>query len=204
VVTRFERFPASIKGAFVLRGGDGNPHSVRFLSAVVARVPKGPTRSIPLEDRLIDVAPARDLFVPFEAPVTDLEPSWYAIASSIQVDGGRSWENRGRPFTMPWARNDVRRASMAVGQEVKVGSVPVWVDRVELTPDAAVVSWRLLGDGNTLETLPPEAKVRVPEPRSVAERRTITYPVLRGATSLSVVVTGPGGARSAPIDLPLR
>src|SRR5206468_7130740 len=78
VVTRFERFPASIKGAFVLRGGDGNPHSVRFQWAAVARVPKGPTRSIPLEDRLIDVAPGRDLFVPFEAPATDLDPGWYA------------------------------------------------------------------------------------------------------------------------------
>jgi len=109
---------------------------------------------------------------------------------------------------------------MAVRREVQVGSVPVWVDRVDLTPDAAVVSWRvlaeepegrtppvvarLIADGNTLESLPSDARVRVPEPRSGAERRTISYPVLRAATSLSVILTGPGGARSAPIELPLR
>ena len=46
--TRFERFPASIKGAFVLQGADGNPHTVRLESARIARIPGGTSKAIAL------------------------------------------------------------------------------------------------------------------------------------------------------------
>jgi hypothetical protein len=222
VQTRFERFPLAIKGAFVLRGADGNPHLVRFEWASVRRVPKGPAAEISMEDRQVDVAPARDLFVPFEVPVAELEPGWYAVSSGIRVDGGRTWETRGRPFSMPWPRNDVRRASVAVGKDVAVGAARVRVERVELTPDAAVVWWRvpeddpnaartaasiearLLADGAPLEVLPPDTRIKVAEPRGPSEGRTITYPVFRRVSSLALVLTGPAGVKSESLPLSLR
>src|SRR5262249_49577313 len=142
VQTRFDRFPTSVKGAFVLQGGDGNPHVVRFAQVTLSRVPKGVARPVTMEDRPFDVAPGRDLFVPFEAPVTDLDPGWYAVRSSLQVDAGRTWENRGRPFTIPWPRSDVRRASIPVGRDVEVGGVAVRLVRLDLLTDASVVTWR--------------------------------------------------------------
>jgi len=60
VRTRFERFPATIKGAFVLQGADGDPHLVSVEGAVVARIPSGRTVEVPVEPAQIHVAPARD------------------------------------------------------------------------------------------------------------------------------------------------
>jgi hypothetical protein len=142
VRTRFERFPASIKGAFVLRGADGNPHSARFVHAVVARIPSGPKKPVPMEDRMLDIAPGRDLFVPFEVAVSELEPSWYAIESVLQVDGWRTWEYSGRPFTIPWPRTDVRRGTVTVGRPVTVEGSEFVVERVEFGSDRTAVVWR--------------------------------------------------------------
>jgi hypothetical protein len=174
---------------------------------------------VPLEDRLFDVAPGRDLFVPFEAQVADLEPGWYAIWSSVQVDGGRTWDQRGRPFPIPWSRSDVRRASLPVGRDVDVGGTTVRLERVDLLPDAAVVSWRvpgsadppsgatiqagLVADGTLLEVIPGDARIRLPELRSPEEGRTISYPALRSVEDLAVVISR-GGARSDPVSLRLR
>ena len=118
VQTRFERFPASIKGAFVMAGADGNPHVVRIESADVVRSPGGVVKPVPLEDRQLDVAPARDLFVPFEVAVVEMEPGWYRLTTSVRVDGGRVWGFESRPFTIPWPRNDVRRGTVVVGRSV--------------------------------------------------------------------------------------
>jgi hypothetical protein len=219
VQTRFERFPTSVKGAFVLQGADGNPHAVRFTQVSVARVPKGAAEPIPMEDRQFDVAPGRDLFVPFEAPVSDLDPGWYAVRSSIQVDGGRTWDQRGRPFTMPWSRSDVRRATIPLGVEVVVKDTTVRLERVDLLADAAVVSWRLpepgaaaaeagieaalVADGAALDVVPGDARIRLPDLRAAEEGRTISYPALRTVQDLAVVVAR-GGARSDPVPLPLR
>lgn len=221
VQTRYERFPASIKGAFVLRGADGNPHSVQFRWAGVHRVPDGGTTSLPVDDRLLDVAPARDLFVPFEAPVADLEPGWYAVHSGIQVDGSKTWQNRGRPFVIPWPRNDIRRGSIPVRRDLQVGRVSGRVDRVDLLPDAAVVSWRvleggdeevtpqdvqarLLADGVPLDALPGDARVRLSEYADHGQLRTTSYPVAMGIRTLAVVLSDPSGDSSEPVELPLR
>src|SRR5436309_4540026 len=142
VQTRFERFPASIKGAFVMAGADGNPHGVKIEHAEVVRVPEGPAKPVPIEDRAMDVAPARDLFVPFEVAVTDLEPGWYRVVSAVRVDAAQVWDFQSRPFTIPWPRNDVRRGSLSVDRTIAVDRVSFVVERVELGSDAAVVVWR--------------------------------------------------------------
>jgi hypothetical protein len=231
VQTRFERFPASIRGAFVLRGADGNPHSVRLRWARMVRLPLGPDRPIPVEDRLIDVAPSRDLFVPFEAPVMDLEPAWYAVESSFQVDAGRSYEFRSRLFTIPWPRNDVRRGSIVLGGRVKIGEREFILERVDLTSECSIVSWRagdpeadrdagpragprpgpqsgpghavLISDGTPLEGLPVEAGGRTAGTRTPGEMRTVTYPVPRHCRSLQVLIEAPSGRRSEPLRIRL-
>lgn len=225
VETRFERYPASIRGAFVMRGADGNPHAVRMLWARLVRLPGGPDQAIPVEDRQVDVAPARDLFVPFEAMVTDLEPGWYRVRASIQVDAGRTYDTEGRPFAIPWARSDLRRGTVVVGASVAVDGAEYVVDRVDLGGDCAVVSWRearspeaeapagpaepppgraeLLVDGDPQDGLPIEAGGRLAERRGPGEARSVTYPVPREARSLAVVIALPSGARSEPVPIRL-
>jgi hypothetical protein len=222
VQTRFERFPASIKGAFVLKGGDGDPHAVTFDWARVARIPSGTAKPIILEERQLDVAPNRDLFVPFEVPVSEMEPSWYMVESSLRVDGGRSYGYSGRPFTIPWPRSDVRKGTIHVANAVRVGDLSFRVEWVEFGWDSAAVLWQLptgagegslgtpleaearavlIADGNELEQLPDEAGSRLSEPRSAGERRTVTYPLIRSARSLGVSMRLPSGESAEPLVL---
>ena len=213
VKTRFERFPLAVKGAFVLRGADGNPHSVRLVEAALARLPGGERHLFPVEDRLIDVAPNRDLFVPFEASVSEVRSGWYAIRSSIEVDGARPLSFSSKPFTIPWARTDVRRGTVPIDRSVEVEGGAVRVVRVEMGGDVATVIWRpetegrpaptvsLLADGRALEVLPADAGA---PPRSSAgvEERLRTYPVPRATRALEVVVrAGRGRQASAPVSL---
>ncbi|HEX8100664.1 MAG TPA: hypothetical protein VF660_10755, partial [Actinomycetota bacterium] len=192
VQTRFERFPAAVKGAFVMRGADGNPHAVRVDSARVQRFPSGAGTPFSVEERLLDANPIRDLFVPFEAPVLDLPPGWYVIESSIQVDGARTWTFSSRPFSVPWPRSDVRRGSVALGKAVRAGDQRFSLERVEMNPNWAAVIWKpirpsggstdasslasggadepdasgvLLADDRELEIIP-ETAVGVPQLRS--------------------------------------
>jgi hypothetical protein len=221
VQIRFERFPASIKGAFVLKGGDGDPHAVKFDWARVARIPAGPAMPIVLEDRLLDVAPNRDLFVPFEVAVSEMEASWYMVESSLRVDGGRSYPYSGRPFTIPWPRSDVRKGTIHVAKLFRAGDLSFHVERVELGWDSAAVLWQpkgsgdaaavegpdggawavLMADGAELERLPDEAGSRLSEPRGPGERRTVTYPLMRSVHSLQVVMKIPSGEAGDPLSL---
>jgi len=228
VRTRFERFPASVKGAFVLQGADGNPHSARFVEASVARIPSGPKKPVPLEDRMLDVAPARDLFVPFEVSVSELVPSWYVIESSVEVDGWRSWPFASRPFTMPWPRAEVRRGTVAVGRPVTVKGKAFVVERVEFGADMTAVVWRpeqqaaaptgdtprdrppsteqavVIVDGDLIELLPENVGPSRPERLGPGERRTAFYPVPRSARTVEVRMRLPGTAESGPLAVPLR
>ncbi len=185
-----------------MQGADGNPHGVRIVSAWIARIPGGARRPVPLEDQMVDVAPARDLFVPFEATSTDLVPSWYAVESSMQVDGGRSYEFSSRPFVVPWPKGEVRRGSTRLDRRVRLGDRAFVLDRLELGADSASVVWRVEGgrgeaslevaivaDGSRLEVLPASVAALRAEFRTGAdERRTISYPVLRAVRSLAVQV----------------
>ena len=228
VRTRFERFPAAIKGAFVVRGADGNPHAIRLDWARVARFPSGPAVQFPAEERILDANPIRDLFVPFEAPVLDLEPGWYAIESSVQVDGARSWVFASRPFSIPWPRSETRRGTITLGKGVTAGNERFGLERVELNANWSAVIWRpvrtadgpappdrarggsdgpdaagiLVADGEEIEVVPEDA-VGIPQLRSVVERRTISYPVRRSCASLSVVIRLRSGEASEAVPVPL-
>ena len=228
VRTRFERFPAAIKGAFVVRGADGNPHAIRLDWARVARFPSGPVVPFSAEDRILDANPIRDLFVPFEAPVLDLDPGWYVIESSVQVDGATSWVFASRPFSIPWPRSETRRGTITLGKGVTAGGERFGLERVELNPNWSAVIWRpvrstdrrapadaaqgesdgpnaagiLIADGEELEVVSEDA-LGIPQLRSVLERRTISYPVRRSCSSLSVVIRLGSGQQSEAVRVPL-
>jgi hypothetical protein len=231
VQTRYERFPASLKGAFVMRGADGNPHVVRIEAAQVARIPSGPAKPFGFEAEIVDVAPGRDLFVPFEAPVSEIDPGWYVVESTIRVDSGRTFVFASRPFVIPWPRNDVRRGTIAVERTVGAGKSHVHIDRVELGGDAAAVVWWpedrgatgtadhgpsartdagegmeaiLIADGRPLDVIPEHAgRAGRGDVRSRGEHRTLSYPVPRSTRSLAVGVRSPSGKLSEPVQLTL-
>lgn len=220
VQTRFERFPAAIKGAFVMAGADGDPHAVYIESADLFRVPGGPVKPIAVEDRPLNVAPSRDMFVPFEVAVMDLEPGWYRVVSAMKVDGGRVWTFEGRPFTIPWPRTDVRRGSLVVGARVSAGGAAFEIERVELGSDAAVVVWRAAGDadaaskvpegvaalfadGVELAAVPKFRESKAFDPRQPGERRSVSYPVPKATAALEVVIRLASGKASSRTPVPL-
>ena len=216
---RFERFPATIKGAFVLRGTDGQPHAVQLESAEVCRIPSGMAKPIPADEARVDVAPSRDLFLPFEAGISDLDPGWYVVRTRIRVDAGKFWTDDSRPFPVSWPRGEARKGTVRVNKTVNVGGREFWVDRVELAADSASVIWqdtdgrtespqpaaRLLADGVPLEPLPPGALSSPSDFGVPAEVRSSFYPVRRSCRSLHVLVAMPSGeeSRRIPVALPL-
>src|SRR5262249_31786032 len=77
VRTRFERFPATVKGALVFRGEDPDPHQIEVRGARVVAFSGSSERDVPVELAVVTVPPRQDVFVPFEMSVGDLEPGWY-------------------------------------------------------------------------------------------------------------------------------
>src|SRR5438876_12263452 len=86
VQTRYDRFPATVKGAFVLRGGDANPHLVRVVRAGIDAVPEGAAKEIPMGHIDVDVASGRDLFVPFAGGIDELDAGWFVCVAGMAGD----------------------------------------------------------------------------------------------------------------------
>ena len=98
----FERFPATVKGAFVLRGARAVTRTrCKIQAARVAELASRTARPLEIDPVTLDVAPHLDLFVPFEFPLTELGPGWYGL--ECDVDDRR--RARGRA-----SRGPVRRA----------------------------------------------------------------------------------------------
>lgn len=218
---RFERFPATIRGAFVMQGADGYPHKVEMESATIDRVPTGASEPVPVEHFAVNVAPGRDLFVPFEVPVIDLEPGWYAVRCSVVVDGARSYGYSSRALPVAFLAPDVRQGTFRIHRDVGIGDLKYRIERVELGTEGAVVVWRAVGDaadptrdegpppqitlvvdGRRVDSLSPEL---APLPRSapVGERRTVTYPVPHSARSLVLEMRSAGAELADRIEVPL-
>ncbi len=161
---RFERFPATVKGAFVIRGEDRDPHQVVLREARVVSVAGRGERPLTMPPTTLDVAPKQDVFVPFELSVVDLEPGWYGLECDVEVDGIQVTFPGGRRFSVAWPRATTRRGNVAVGREVALGGGrAVRVNHVECGGDAikvhlevtppGSVALRLSADGEPLEVL---------------------------------------------------
>jgi hypothetical protein len=205
VRTVFERFPVTVKGAFVLRGGDRNPHVARLAAASVARTPAGPAKPIVVETSAMDIAPRRDLFLPFEATIAELEPGWYVVRCDLQVDGGVPTPIDSRPFSMSWPRGAMASGSVSPAGRLTWGARALIVDRVDLRADRVEAIWHTEGwsaedpvlalsaDGTDLEPLPASAGGADP---GSERRRSVWYPARRGSRSLTLSI----GARPGPDD----
>ena len=209
VQTRYDRFPATVKGAFVLRGGDANPHLARLVRAGIDLVPEGQVKEIPMGDIRVDVAPAKDLYVPFEVGITDLNPGWFVIASDMQIDGGDVLRSASRPFSVPWPRGEVRTGSTPVDATTRVGGRTVRVERVDLKNDRTIVVWREEEGPEGGEVIRAEvtagggALAAVPDPSQegrLGERKSIFYPASRDVNLLALSFALDSGERSEPVE----
>jgi hypothetical protein len=199
VQPRFERFPATIKGAFVVHGEDANPHQVVLVQARVASLGAAAGLVVPMAEAVVNVPPHEDMFVPFEFSLTDLDPGWFELECDVAVDGAPRTVTGARRFLVNWPRSTTRRGPIDVGGELGEGSdtadlkqFDCGTDRSTLRYEAsAEVALHLTVDGQRL----PELSASFEDGRGVVE----FYPLLRSQSLLRVEITG---GRGREIQLP--
>jgi hypothetical protein len=200
----FERFPATVKGAFVLRGADRNPHQVRIDAARVREVSGRGALPIGLAPVTLDVAPNLDLFVPFEFAITELSAGWYELECDVAIDGDPENVRPAKRFAVPWPRATVRRGSVSVNKTARVENGPrVHVDQLECGGESIRVSFtttppeavpvRHAADGTSLTILETEFD------DESGRGRVTAYPVMRTQSRLRFDVRG----LRTPIELDL-
>jgi hypothetical protein len=205
VRARFERFPATLKGAFILRGEDPDPHQVILGPARIVPVTGGRGRPIAIAESTLDIAPRQDVFVPFETGVGELEPGWYELECDIEVDGVRATYPGGRRFSIAWPRATTRRGSVRVGKELRLDGVRVALHQIDCATDHVTlrlrttppteVGVRLLADGAPVPVLDQER-------REGTGAATVTaYPILKSQRAVRIDVTA--GRASAGVDVRL-
>ncbi len=192
----YERFPASVKGAFLLRGADGLPHQVRIEVARAAEMAGGSPQPIAIDPLVLEVAPTQDTFVPFEVPTMEIAPGWYRLECQIVVDGIPMLVRPGEPFPIPWPRSVVRRGTVAIGKKaggVSFETLECVADRVRLVFAADEVPGAAMQvDGE------PHQIVAVEFDEAAGRGRVLAYPALRTHERLSVTLPG-----ERPVDIPL-
>lgn len=209
VRAHFERFPATVRGAFVIRGEDPDPHQVVFREARVVAVGAREGRRLAMLSATLDVAPRQDVFVPFEMTVSDLDPGWYALECDLEVDGLPNTFPGGRRFAVAWPRATVRRGSVRVDRKVSLGGgASVRVRQIECGADSikvhlettppGPVTVRLLADGSRLEILETEFD-------DAGRGKVTAYPLLRSNGMLRIELAPARGRRrfDAVLDVSL-
>jgi hypothetical protein len=188
----FERFPATLKGAFVLRGADRDPHQVRIEAAQVTEMAGRGAQPMGVDPVTLDVAPHLDLFVPFEVPLLDLSPGWYRLELEVVLDGDAGVVHPGERFAMAWPRGSMRRGSATVGSVITTGSSSVTIEQVECTPDSVRVTYAapsrvglsLAADEVTLPQIDEDFDAEA------GRGRVVTYPAAKTQTRLSMTIRG--------------
>jgi hypothetical protein len=101
----FERFPASVRGAVVVRALDSQPHQIQLDAAEVVEADNLGRSVSPVsaEQATIDVAPHGEVLIPFDIPFAELPPGSYCVVAEVVVDGGlriRGPERGGKRFSV--------------------------------------------------------------------------------------------------------
>jgi hypothetical protein len=101
----FERFPASVRGAVVVRALDSEPHQIALDSAEVVEAEKVNRHVSPVsaEQATIDIAPHGEVLIPFDIPFAGLPPGSYCVLAEVVVDGSvriRGPEGGGKRFSV--------------------------------------------------------------------------------------------------------
>src|SRR6476469_6290061 len=115
---KFERFPAAVKGALLLRGADGMPHQVRLEAAHAAELSGGTPQPVGVASVVRDVSPTQETFVPCEVSTMDMASGWYLLECDLVVDGDPEVVRPGDRFAIPWPRAAVRRGRVTIGDKV--------------------------------------------------------------------------------------
>ena len=174
-----------------MRGADGNPHQVRLGATRVIELGGGRSAPMNVAPATLDVAPNRDLFVPFEFPVTVLDPGWYAIECDLAIDGSPQTVRPGKRFTVPWPRGSTRRDQVGVGRSVQVGGGKVRVDRLECSSDSISVTY----EGNEASLALAADGDRLPILETAFETETgigvvTAYPILKSRQRVTISIKG--------------
>ncbi|HXF38052.1 MAG TPA: hypothetical protein VNO17_12865 [Actinomycetota bacterium] len=205
VRAHFDRFPASLKGALVLRGEDPDPHQVVLREARVASLGGDPPRPLALPGSVVDLPPRRDVFVPFEFPLADLEPGWYVLECDLEVDGHPGTVECGQRFPIAWPRSTVRRGVVPVARSLGRGRAGVRIEQVECLADRARVRFATEGEeAPPIRVIADGTRLPVVEEEFDPDRgrgSLTTYPVLRTHASLRIEVGR--GREGASVELPL-
>jgi hypothetical protein len=192
----YERFPATIKGALVLRVADRDPHQVQILSATIAELAGRDHHPIGVGSMTLDVAPKLDLFVPFEFPVTELGPGWYGFTCEVTIDGDAAVVRPGDPFPVAWPRATVRRGAVTVAKTVDAGGEKVRLEQVDCSGDSIKVIYvadraaplKLTADGAPVAVIDEEFD------EEAGRGRVTAYPLLKTQSSLAIQVRGAASA----------
>ena len=197
----YERFPATIKGAFVLRGEGRDPHQVRIEAARVVEIAGADAQVIGVEPVTLEVAPHLDLFVPFEFSVADLRAGWYQLECEVLIDGVPEVVRPGARFPVAWPRATVRRGPVPVGSSVETPDGAVKLEQIDCGGDSIKIGFsasaapvvKLRVDGDALPVL----NVDVDE--NAGRGRVVAYPVAKSDAVLSVEIKGAGGSVEVPL-----
>ena len=206
VRTRFERFPATVKGAMVFRGEDSDPHQVSVRGARAVLASGGPPRPIPVESVTVTVPPHQDVFVPFELPIADLDPGWYSFEIDVDLDGSPRSLAGDRHFFVGWPRGTMRTGTVRIDRTLEAGEVAVTVQRVQLAADATTLRLEVAPPGAVAVVLSADPGGNLPVIDSDVDPETgrgtlRAYPVPRGARTLRIALRATGS--SAVVEVPL-
>ena len=196
VRAKFERFPAAVKGALLLRGGDGMPHQVRLEAAHAAELSGGTPQPVGVESVVLEVSPTQETFVPFEVSTMDMAAGWSQLECDIVVDGDHEVIRPGDRFAIPWPRAAVRRGRVTIGAKVST----VALETLECLGDTTRLAFA--ADAEPALALSVDGRrhpVLGHEFDEETGRGVVTaYPVLRSDRTLTIQSKG-----EPPADVPL-
>ena len=193
---KFERFPAAVKGALLLRGADGMPHQVRLEAAHAAELSGGTPQPVGVASVVLEVAPTQETFVPFEVSTMDMASGWYLLECDLVVDGDPEVVRPGDRFAIPWPRAAVRRGRVTIGD--KVSSVAL--ETLECLGDTVRLAFA--ADAEPTIALSVDGRRHTVLDMVFDEetgRGVLTgYPVLRSQRTLTIQIKG-----EAPVEVAL-
>ena len=174
-----------VKGAFVLRGEDRDPHQV-VLRAGARRRRRGARGQADRDDT--DDARCRPATGRVRAVRADglgaRSPGWYGLECDLDVDGDAGHIPRGTRFAVAWPRATVRRGQIRIDREVTLGERRRRRRAVECGGDSIRVHPRRRSAGalHGSAARPTAARLELLEPEydeSSGRAKVTAYPLLR-------------------------